>query len=307
MFLQAKAQAGDAKALEQLRRLDDSARSTPTHAITGTIHLSNGDDERKRQVRSRATLTETLKALSHQVEINGDVTYSSHGRAVLRDEGHHVAVLDQNSEQAISAGLLLAREKFGTGLTLTGDAAFKRRVVAVAVAQGIQVRFVDPQLEAFRIQLLAEKNAVSRPPVESAGGDERVPDAKDQIALKEHGEEDRTPVAQSSVSELQSPQLLKQQSLDEARAALVADLRGRRLKIREIVEGKKFVGHVHQVSDQFVVQRVAPGVVVVHELGKLNGQYSVGQDAHIEYENGSGNDKNQPTDEVQKGRPGTER
>lgn len=307
LFLQVKAQAGDAKALQQLRRLDDSARSTPTYAITGTIHLPGSDDEKRRRAKSRATLTETLKALSHQVEINGDVTYSSHGRAVLRDEGHHVAVLDQNSEQAISAGLLLAREKFGTDLTLTGDAAFKRRVVAVAVAQGIQVRFVDPQLEAFRVQLLAENNAVSRPPVESAGRDERVPDAKNQIALKEHDEENRTPVAQSSFSELQSPQILKQPSLDEARAALVADLRGRGVEIREIVEGKQFVGRVHQVSDQFVVQHVALGAVVIHERGKLSGQYVVGQDAHIEYENGRGNDKNQRTNAMQKGKPGTER
>ena len=67
--------------------------------------------------------------------------------------------------EAITAGLLIAREKFGTNLTLTGPADFQRRAVAVAVAQGIAIRFVDPQLEALRLQLTEEKRRPARVPV----------------------------------------------------------------------------------------------------------------------------------------------
>ena len=69
-----------------------------------------------------------------------------------------MAVLDEHSEEAIAAALLLARENFVASLTLTGSAEFQRRVVAVAVARGIAVKFVDPQLEATRQQILDENS-----------------------------------------------------------------------------------------------------------------------------------------------------
>lgn len=94
---------------------------------------------------------------------------------------------------------------------------------------------------------------------------------------------------------------------DQERAALVAELRGQGVEVREIIDGKKYPGLVHLVSDQFVVQHVARGAVVLHERGKISGQYVVGQDAHIEYVNGIGHDKNQHANAAQKGKPGTER
>lgn len=157
MFLQARAQAGSEEALATLRKLDATARVVPAQAITGTIYLVDDEDEKKRRRRARESAATILKALVHHVEINGDVTYSHDGRAVLRDEGQHVAVLDQNSEEAIAAGLLLAREKFGQNLTLTGSPEFQRRVVAVAAAQGIPVKFIDPTLEAMRLEQIAGK------------------------------------------------------------------------------------------------------------------------------------------------------
>lgn len=152
LFLQARAQAGNEEALAALRKLNDEARAAPTISITGTIYLD--DDSEKHRHESAAFI---LRTLVHVVERNGDVTYRQHGHAVLRDEGRHLAVLDENSEAAIVAGLLLAREKFGTNLTLTGSPEFQRRVVAVAVAQGIHVKFVDPQLDAIHQQFVDDK------------------------------------------------------------------------------------------------------------------------------------------------------
>jgi hypothetical protein len=160
LFLQARAQAGNEEALAALRKLDDEARAAPPQSITGTIYLD--DENEKRRRRESAALI--LKTLVHSVELNGDITYRQNGVAVLRDEGRYLAVLDPNSEQAIAAALLLAREKFGTNLTLTGSAEFQRRVVAVAVAQGIPVRFIDPQLDAMRQQLVDDKYRTTRKP-----------------------------------------------------------------------------------------------------------------------------------------------
>jgi len=157
-FLQARAQSGNEEALAELRKLDDTARAAPasTPAITGTLILDD-EEEKKRRRRAGESATFILKSLTHMVERNGDVTFHQHGRAILRDEGRHLAVLDENSEEAIAAGLLIAREKFGSNLTLTGSLEFQRRVVEVAVAQGIAVKFVNPQLEALRQQIMAEK------------------------------------------------------------------------------------------------------------------------------------------------------
>jgi len=163
-FLQARAQIGNEEALATLRKLDATARAAPAQGITGTIYLGDDEDEKKRRRRAKESAASILKALVYQVEANGDVTYSQHGQAVLRDEGQHIAVLDQNSDEAIAAALLLAREKFGQNLTLTGSPEFQRRVVAVAVAQGIPIKFVDPKLEAMRLQLTDQKHQAARTP-----------------------------------------------------------------------------------------------------------------------------------------------
>lgn len=301
LFLQAQAQDGHEEALAALRELDGSARGVPVQAISGTIYLGDDDDDKRRLRSGRETSSEILKALTHRVEINGDVTYSRHGRAVLRDEGRHVAVLDQNSEEAIVAGLLLAREKFGPNLTLNGGAEFQRRVVAAAVAQGIPVLFVDPQLEALRRQLLADKYPASRPLVEPMHGKKRASDARNQPVRDSHDERSRIPVAQISNGELLLPQVAEQLSLADARAVLVAELQGQGLDVREIMDGKRFLGKIRRATDSFVVQEVSLNAVVIHELGRLGGSYDVGQDAHIAYLDGQGHDKLRGAQRVKRG------
>ncbi|MHB1490816.1 MAG: LPD7 domain-containing protein [Cellulomonas sp.] len=158
LFLQARAQLGSKEALVELRKIDNTARAEQpaTPAITGTLFLDD-DEEKERRRRYAESAAFILKSLDHTVERNGDVTFRQHGRAILRDEGRHLAVLDENNVDAIAAGLLIAREKFGGNLSLTGSPEFQRRAVQIAVARGIAVKFVDPQLEALRQQILAEK------------------------------------------------------------------------------------------------------------------------------------------------------
>lgn len=167
-FLHALAQDGHEEALAALRKLDDTARAAHSQSITGTIYLGDEGEKTRRRAR-KADSALVLKALMYVVAINGDITYSRRGHAVLRDEGQHLAVLDPNDQEAIEAALLLGREKFGSTLALTGSPEFQQRVVAVAVAKGIPVEFVDPQLEALRLRFVAERgqsSAIQYPPTQ---------------------------------------------------------------------------------------------------------------------------------------------
>lgn len=89
--------------------------------------------------------------------VTGDVTYHAAGRELLRDTGNQVSVLDQQSDQAITAGLLLASQKFGGTLILTGSADFQHSAVEIAVRQKMQVNFADPAAEQYRQQLIQER------------------------------------------------------------------------------------------------------------------------------------------------------
>ena len=190
LFLHALAQAGHEQALAALRTLDDTARAAPAQSITGTIHLDDDDDKKdkkRRQVR-KADSALVLKALMYVIATNGDITYSRHGHAVLRDEGRHLTVLDPNDKEAIEAALLLGREKFGATLALTGSPEFQQRVVAVAVAKGIPVKFVDPQLEALRLRFVDEKRqarVIQYPPAQREVLAPVVPDLPPQPTAAE--------------------------------------------------------------------------------------------------------------------------
>jgi hypothetical protein len=126
-------------------------------------------DDKKRRRSRKANSAFVLKALLYVIATNGDITYSRHGHAVLRDEGRHLAVLDPNDDEAIEAALLLGLEKFGATLTLTGPPEFQQRVVAIAVAKRIPIKFVDPQLEALRLRFVDEKRqarVIEHPPAQ---------------------------------------------------------------------------------------------------------------------------------------------
>lgn len=273
LFLQTRAQAGSEEALAALRKLDDTARAVPLQAISGTIYLGDDEDERKRRRSARISPAAILRALILQVEINGDITYSKYGRAVLRDEGQHLAVLDQNSEEAIAAGLLIAHEKFGQSLTLTGSTDFQQRVVAVAVAQGIPVRFVDPQLEAQRVHLMNEKRHASRPVSEPP---------ETQNTAVNADEPDLVP----PVPQKENPNVDLGEKQTYLRVA--ASIKEKGLQVVAVEEGKQYLGEILQVTDQFVVQKVGRTLAVIHRVDQLKASYIVGQTAHIRYRDGTG-------------------
>jgi Large polyvalent protein-associated domain 7 len=310
-FLQVRAQTGSEEALAALRKLDDTVRAVPSQSITGTVYLDDEEDEMKRRRRARESSASILKMLTHSIEINGDITYSQHGRAVLRDEGRYLAVLDEHSEEAIAAALLLAREKFGANLTLTGSAEFQRRVVAVAVARGIAVQFVDLQLETTRQQIL-EKNS-------HAVGKKFVHVLAPALALSNPSEQREMgglvatdpavkalPVPypiEISVNDVPSPEasaltpeenaaLAWPAETDVARAKLTAGLQSQGREVRTVEDGVEYFGKIDITADgRFAVQSLGRAAVVIHDLAQLDGHFTSGEEAHITYFGGRGQDK----------------
>lgn len=125
-------------------------------AIVGKIAIESEAEIRAQLSADKAhRLSTVLRQLENEQDWRGRMVYRSKGVEIFRDEGRRLAVLAPHSDEAIAVALAHAQQKFGRTLTLTGDQAFQRRVVAVAVAQGMNVRFVDPTLEALRLDIKA--------------------------------------------------------------------------------------------------------------------------------------------------------
>lgn len=185
-----RAEAGDRGAIAQLkgwqyadtRKRAAAEKSAAEEATRGALI---GSDRQAEIVPEEITTGIRWKVN----RATGDVTYHAAGRELLRDTGRQVSVLDSRSDQAITAGLMLAAQKFGNTLTLTGPAGFQRRAVEIAVQQNMQVKFADPAAERYRQQLIQPKEpqhgAISRaraetgastPPVSAGPGTHHVQD-----------------------------------------------------------------------------------------------------------------------------------
>lgn len=173
-FLQARAQAGDTRALVELRRMRPTISEAPQpeenwitaageeHA-RGKRQASTGEDAEDpsgsgydNQIIYRAPY------LSYEVHRDGDVTYRHNGRSVVRDHGRAVRVL-RTDRAAIEAALRLAQAKFGPALKLQGPVEMQREAAKVAAEAGMYVEFSDNSLndimQARRIQLIGDRAA----------------------------------------------------------------------------------------------------------------------------------------------------
>lgn len=119
-------------------------------------------DQHIERDRQPPALAQMLRSLSHNIDSRNHITYQFAGKAIFRDEGRTIQILDLKSDQGIAAALVTAQQKFGNVLTLTGSPEFQQNAVAIAIANGLTCRFADPQLDALRAQLQAEKYATER-------------------------------------------------------------------------------------------------------------------------------------------------
>ncbi|HBB7710868.1 TPA: relaxase/mobilization nuclease domain-containing protein [Escherichia coli] len=163
-----RAQEGDLGAIRQVRgwayadkrKVREMERAD---AVAGP-HLAVSDG----QVHDPAPPRRLSERVSWNVDRDtGTVAYQLDGREAFRDSGRRIdyTTEGQHDADAIEAGLLLAREKFGgTALNITGPDEFRQRVVAVAIERGLDVKFSDPELEQQRVEGVRARQEVRQRP-----------------------------------------------------------------------------------------------------------------------------------------------
>ena len=143
-FLATRAQAGDERALQELRRVQRAGRPEPE------------DEPRVSPVRQEPNaIIYRGPIVTHEVHLNGDVTYKQDGRAVLDDEGRSLRLWEAD-DAAVELALRLAQHKYGPVLEVSGPEEFQLAAARVAAQANLKVEFSDPALnKAMREQRAA--------------------------------------------------------------------------------------------------------------------------------------------------------
>jgi hypothetical protein len=133
-FLADRAQAGDERALHELRRVQRSARPDPEPAAR--VEATQPEQN---------TIIYRGPAITHEVHRNGDVTYLRDGRAVLEDEGRSLRLWEAD-DGSVELSLRLAKHKFGDTLELKGPEEFRHAAARIAAQANLRVEFTDQAL-----------------------------------------------------------------------------------------------------------------------------------------------------------------
>ncbi|MNZ13254.1 hypothetical protein D3C78_301470 [compost metagenome] len=118
--------------------------------------LSEALDEYKTTGRTQAGSAQDM--YTKRARFSQNVHYLDKGsdKTVFVDTGKAIALRKHGmTEAGVSVALDLARERFGSTLTIKGSEEFKRTVVDVAVKRGLDIHFTDPQMN----QRMAERKA----------------------------------------------------------------------------------------------------------------------------------------------------
>lgn len=156
-FLTDKAQAGDERALSELRRMSPASTEKARDADALVTAAEPAREKQESEPIYRA------RAITYHVERNGDVTYQREGRDMLRDQGKAVHML-QSDHQTIETGLRLAQQKFGNKLALSGPQDFQEKAARIAAESGLKVEFTDQRLNKImrdRTTQLEEQKAAN--------------------------------------------------------------------------------------------------------------------------------------------------
>lgn len=160
-WLLVQAQAGDERALAELRRmrvrlLDEEEQASHANSIAAASAAA--------QTEVELAIIRHTPMLQHYIDLRGNVTYQRHGFDVLRDMGHKVDVLQQDS-QSIELALRLALQKFGNPLRLYGSAEFQEKAVRIAADAGLKLEFTDSRLNQLYQERRAQVAAMATPKV----------------------------------------------------------------------------------------------------------------------------------------------
>lgn len=144
---------GYLKPAEHVWRSQSLWNSKANERDTAAASVADAQAENFEHVtQSTAAVGRISGDLKPEIHEDGSVTYSDQNGAVLNDSMEQVTML-RSDEQAIEVGVKVAVEKFGSELEVGGSAEFKQQVVEIAVRDGLDVKFSDPEMEAQRQQL----------------------------------------------------------------------------------------------------------------------------------------------------------
>ena len=127
-WLQAQASVGDERATQRLRRLSMQERRRvdfSSRTVVGTLHSTKSP---------RRVILDQCRVIVRPTCLD----YCIDGKLAFRDENRRL-VLFTYSRDAVSASLLLAREKWGARLSTTGAPNFNQLVASIAPDLGISV------------------------------------------------------------------------------------------------------------------------------------------------------------------------
>ena len=176
-----RAQEGDQAAISQLRgwayadrrKAKEMEKSDQERSKQDGITI-DGQERREPLSPRRMAL---LDAMQYQVDRKtGDVHYQAQDRHIFTDSGKRItfSAAGANDREALAAGLLLARQKFGQQITLTGSDQFKDEAIKIMVQKRMDVRLADPALEAKRQALEAARD-LPKPPQQDLTRDGNTP------------------------------------------------------------------------------------------------------------------------------------
>lgn len=141
-FLVEKSQAGDDKALHELRRLRIDFEE---YQKTGSIkHVDRYNEFRLN--------------ITHIVDAAGVITYRHDDKVIIKDTGKRIDLITRDAEH-LKLGFDLALSKFGKNIELHGNEAFRRQLVELAIKNNYDVTFKDAFSESYRKELVASMKA----------------------------------------------------------------------------------------------------------------------------------------------------
>ncbi len=137
-WLKSEAMQGNPQALAALRARD-AAKGLQGHTLTG-------------QGEAHGSTSQEIDNITKK----GTIIYRA-GQTAVRDDGDKLQVSRENDQRGLQAALRMAAERYGSRITVTGDAEFKARIIHAAVDGRLSITFADPGLERRRQELLTQK------------------------------------------------------------------------------------------------------------------------------------------------------
>ncbi|WP_029000930.1 LPD7 domain-containing protein [Azohydromonas australica] len=112
-----------------------------------------------------------LESMTFEIQRNGSVLYLLRGHPAFIDHGEQILMhrsVAPDNDDALLAAVLMAKEKWGGKLEVTGSPDFKQRAIAILVKHNIDVVLKNPEQDAMRRQLLQSGPSMEPPSSSSA-------------------------------------------------------------------------------------------------------------------------------------------